>query len=132
MTSTSALELQHHSLADFIEATLAKFGEKPAFSCLGQTLSFAEIEQKSRALACFLQEHPAINAGDRIAIQLPNLIQYPIAAYGALRAGLVLVNTNPLYTPREMQHQFKDSGAKVLVILEDLLPKTVNLDVFFF
>ncbi|GLX86128.1 long-chain-fatty-acid--CoA ligase [Thalassotalea loyana] len=123
MTTTSALELQHHSLADFIEATLAKFAEKPAFSCLGQTLSFAEIEQKSRALACFLQEHPAINAGDRIAIQLPNLIQYPIAAYGALRAGLVLVNTNPLYTPREMQHQFKDSGAKVLVILEDLLPK---------
>ncbi|WP_286263750.1 AMP-binding protein [Thalassotalea atypica] len=121
MTNTSAPS--YLNIADFIEATLNKFGSNPAYSCLGQTLSFSEIEEKSRALACFLQQHPALSAGDRIAIQLPNVTQYPIATYAALRAGLVVVNTNPLYTPREMQHQFKDSGAKALMILQDLLPK---------
>lgn len=121
--TTTATSLQHHNIADFIEATFETYADKPAFSCLGQTLSFSDIEEKSRALACYLQKHPSLIAGDRIAIQLPNLTQYPIAAYGALRAGLVLVNTNPLYTPREMQHQFSDSGAKALIILEDLLPK---------
>ena len=123
MTTVTATSLQHHSIADFVESTLQKFSEKPAYACLGQTLTFGEIEEKSRALACFLQQHPTLKPGDRIAIQLPNLIQYPIAAYAVFRAGLVIVNTNPLYTPPEMQHQFKDSGAKALIILQDLLPK---------
>ena len=111
------------SLADLIEQSLVKYADKPAYSCLGQTLSFAEIEEKSRALAAWLQQQPQLQAGDRVAIQLPNLTQYPIAAYAVLRAGFVIVNTNPLYTPAEMQHQFKDSGAKAIVILSDLLPK---------
>ncbi|WP_156499634.1 AMP-binding protein, partial [Oleiphilus sp. HI0061] len=106
--------LSRNNLADFLEGFLQKYAEKPAYSCLGQTLSFAEIDAKSKALACFLQQQENLNQGDRIVIQLPNLSQYPIAAYAALRAGLVVVNTNPLYTPREMQHQFSDSGAKAI------------------
>ena len=116
-----------NSLADLIEERLTKHADKPAFNCLGQTLSFAEIDQKSYALAVWLQQHSGLQAGDRIVIQLPNLIQYPIAAYAALRAGLVLVNTNPLYTTREMKHQFKDSGAKAIIILADLYAKLAEI-----
>lgn len=116
-----------NSLADLIEERLTKYADQPAFNCLGQTLSFAEIDQKSHALAVWLQQHSGLKQGDRIVIQLPNLIQYPIAAYAALRAGLVLVNTNPLYTTREMQHQFKDSGAKAIIILADLYPKLAEI-----
>ena len=112
-----------NNLGDFIENTLGKYSANPAFSCLGQTLNFAEIDSKSRALACWLQQESGLKAGDRIVIQLPNITQYPIAAYAALRAGLVLVNTNPLYTPKEMRHQFRDSGAKAIITLQDLLPK---------
>ncbi len=112
-----------NNLGDFIEDALSKFSDKPAFSCLGQTLSFAQIDSKSRALACWLQQTSGLKAGDRIVIQLPNISQYPIAAYAAARAGLVVVNTNPLYTPKEMRHQFKDSGAKAIITLQDLLPK---------
>ena len=115
------------SLADLIEQSLFKYADKPAYACLGQTLSFAEIEQKSRALAAWLQQHPQLKPGDRVVIQLPNLIQYPIAAYAVLRAGLIIVNTNPLYTPVEMRHQFKDSGAKGIIILSDLLPKLAEI-----
>uniref|UniRef100_UPI001865DE25 AMP-binding protein n=1 Tax=Microbulbifer hainanensis TaxID=2735675 RepID=UPI001865DE25 len=100
-----------------------KFSDKPAYHCLGQTLTFAQLEEKSRSLAQWLQYECGLQPGDRIAIQLPNITQYPIAAYAALRAGLVVVNTNPLYTPREMKHQFTDAGARVLVILSDMLPK---------
>jgi long-chain acyl-CoA synthetase len=116
-----------NSLADLIEASLTKHADKPAFHCLGQTLTFADIDKKSYALAVWLQHHSGLQPGDRIVIQLPNLIQYPIAAYAALRAGLVLVNTNPLYTEREMEHQFKDSGAKAIIILADLYPKLANI-----
>lgn len=112
-----------NSLADMVEKSLHDYADKPAFSCLGQTLTFAQIDEKSRALGCYLQQKIKLKAGDVIVIQLPNLTQYPIAVYAALRIGLIIVNTNPLYTPREMQHQFKDSGAKALIILADLLPK---------
>jgi len=114
---------KYRNLADFIEDSLEKYADKPAFSCLGQTLTFAEMEAKSRAMASWFQKQNQISPGDRIVIQLPNLNQYPIAAYAALRAGLVIVNTNPLYTSREMLHQFKDSGAKAIIILDELLPK---------
>ena len=112
-----------NNLGDFIESALSKYSDKPAFSCLGQTLSFAEIDSKSRALACWLPQVSGLTAGDRIVFQLPNITQYPIAAYAAARAGLVLVNTNPLYTPKEMRHQFKDSGAKAIITLQELLSK---------
>ncbi|WP_100656126.1 AMP-binding protein [Alteromonas flava] len=111
-----------HSLPDYIEHVFDKYTDAPAYTALGQTLSFSEIEQRSAALANYLQHEAGLEPGDRIAIQLPNLLQNPIAVYAALRAGLVVVNTNPLYTPREMQHQFSDSGAKALIILADLLP----------
>ena len=114
-------------LADYIENVLQKFAEKPAYTALGQTLTFKEIDQKSAALARFFVHEAKLAPGTKVAIQLPNLIQNPIAVYAALRAGLVVVNTNPLYTEREMKHQFTDSGAKALVILSDLLPKFDNI-----
>lgn len=107
------------NLSEFMGRALKQYADKPAFSCLGQTLTFSQIEEKSNQLAAYYQ-HIGLQAGDRIVIQLPNLIQYPIAMYAALKAGLVVVNTNPLYTPREMLHQFNDSGATAIVILKDL------------
>lgn len=112
-----------HNLGDFIEQTLTKYSAKPAFTAIGQTKTFAEMDEMSYKFACYLQHELGLQAGDRIAIQLPNLIQSPVAFFGAMRAGLVVVSTNPLYTPPEMKHQFNDSGAKALVILTDLLPK---------
>ncbi|SDS78759.1 long-chain fatty acid--CoA ligase [Pseudomonas oryzae] len=97
-----------------------RYAGKPAFSNLGRTLSYGELYELSGAFAAWLQEHTDLAPGDRIAIQLPNLIQFPVAVFGAMRAGLVVVNTNPLYTAREMEHQFNDSGAKALVCLANL------------
>ena len=91
---------------------------KPAFSCLGQTLSYGEIDQISRRLASYLQKKLKLKAGDRIAIQLPNLIQYPVAVIAAMKLGLVVVNTNPMYSARELVHQLNDSGAKVVIVLD--------------
>jgi len=112
-----------NSLADYIEEAFSKYSSRPAYSALGQQKTFAEMDEMSANFAAWLQSNTSLKPGDRIAIQLPNLIQNPIAVYGALRAGLVVVNTNPLYTEREMEHQFNDSGAVALVILSDLLPK---------
>lgn len=123
-----------NSLADYIEETFLKYASRPCYSALGQTKTFAEIDNLSARFAHYLLNHTKLKAGDRIAIQLPNLIQHPIAVYGALRAGLIVVNTNPLYTSAEMKHQFNDSGTTALVILSDLLPKyeaiadDVNID----
>ena len=91
---------------------------KPAFSCLGQTLSYGEIDQLSRRLASYLQKTLKLKAGDRIAIQLPNLIQYPVAVIAAMKLGLVVVNTNPMYSARELVHQLSDSGVKVVIVLD--------------
>ncbi len=88
-----------------------------AFENMGKTLTFHEIDELSKGWAAFFQQKLQLQKGDRIAIQMPNLLQYPVVMFGALRAGLVVVNTNPLYTAREMEHQFKDSGAKAVVIL---------------
>lgn len=108
-----------------------RFADKPAFTCLGKTLTWGEIHTLSGAFAAYLQEHTDLQPGDRIAVQMPNILQYPIVVFGAIRAGMVVVNTNPLYTTREMEHQFNDSGAKALVCLanmahlaEEVLPRT--------
>ena len=93
-------------LADYLENVLKKFADKPAYTALGQTLTFKDIDEKSAALAKYFVHEAKLAPGTKVAIQLPNLIQNPIAVYGALRAGLVVVNTNPLYTEREMKHQF--------------------------
>jgi long-chain acyl-CoA synthetase len=123
MTEQLVIPAHISSLADYIEETFTKYNSKPAYNALGQTMSFAEIDVLSAQFGAWLLAKGNLVAGDRIAIQLPNLLQNPIAVYGALRAGLVIVNTNPLYTPTEMAHQFSDSGAKALVILEDFVPK---------
>ena len=106
------------SLVALLEEILKKYSGKPAFSNMGKELTFGDIDRQSRQFGAYLRSR-GLEPGDRIAIMLPNLLQYPIALFGALRAGLVLVNTNPLYTPREMLHQFTDSGAKAIVICEN-------------
>lgn len=112
----------HQNLIRIFEETVAEYAERPAFTALGQPMSFAELETHSRAFAGWLLNDCKLEEGDRVAVQLPNLLQYPIAAWGILRAGLILVNTNPLYTARELEHQFTDSGAKALVVLQEFIP----------
>lgn len=104
------------SLLELIETGFGLYEERSAYANMGKELTFGKLDQLSRDFAAYLQGL-GLRKGDRIAIQMPNLLQYPVAMFGALRAGLVVVNTNPLYTPREMQHQFKDSGVKAIVIL---------------
>ena len=108
------------TLSDFFDESCSKYSQLPAFTCMGQTLTFAEVHQYATQFASYLQNHTSLEAGDRIAIQMPNLLQYPIAVYGALKAGLVVVNTNPLYTDREIKHQLNDSGAKALLVLANI------------
>ncbi|XBT42720.1 long-chain-fatty-acid--CoA ligase FadD1 [Pseudomonas viridiflava] len=114
-----------------LKQSCQRFADKPAFSNLGKTITYGELYALSGAFAAWLQQHTDLKPGDRIAVQLPNVLQYPVAVFGAMRAGLIVVNTNPLYTAREMEHQFNDSGAKALVCLanmahlaEKVVPKT--------
>jgi long-chain acyl-CoA synthetase len=107
------------SLSELVDATIQKFGDKPAFHNLGHTLSFRELDRLSREFAAYLQSLRDLGKGDRVAIMLPNLLQYPVVLFGVLRAGLTAVNVNPLYTARELAVQLKDSGAKAIVILEN-------------
>ena len=107
------------SVADLLERLFGQFGGKPAFHNMGRTLSYAELERLSRDFASFLQSLPGMGKGERVAIMSPNLLQYPVAMFGVLRAGMTVVNVNPLYTPRELEHQLKDSGAKAIVVLEN-------------
>ena len=110
---------RYHNLIEIVDELLSENSERPAFTGIGHTLSFRELDHYSKQFAAYLQQRTTLKPGDRIAIQMPNLLQYPIVAYGAIRAGLVIVNTNPLYTAREMRHQFKDSGAKALVFMDN-------------
>jgi long-chain acyl-CoA synthetase len=106
------------SIVDFLNKKLTQFSDEIAYCNMGKSLTFKEVDQLSNNFAAFLQSK-GLKKGDRIAIQMPNLLQYPIAMFGALKAGLIVVNTNPLYTPDEMLHQFKDSGATAVVILSN-------------
>ena len=106
------------SLINLMEEAFKKYADQPAFANMGKELTFADIDRLSREFAAYLQSI-GLEKGDRVAIQMPNLLQYPVAMYGIVRAGMVVVNTNPLYTPREMKHQFTDSGAKAIVILSN-------------
>lgn len=121
---------KYPSLLEMIDEGLTKYASKPAYACMGKQMTYNEVDTLSRHFAAYLQSL-GLQKGDKIAIQMPNVLQYPVAMFGALRAGLTVVNTNPLYTPREMEHQFKDSGAKAIVILanfadklEKVLPQT--------
>lgn len=109
---------QYASLVEILEKACATYAGQPAFTSMDKSISFSEYDQLSRDFAAWLQTTAKLQKGDRIAIMLPNVLQYPIALFGALRAGLTVVNTNPLYTARELEHQLKDSGAKAIVILE--------------
>lgn len=121
----------YSSVVQLFEESCAKYKDRPAFINMGSELTFEDLNYMTTDFASFLQNVAGLKKGDRIAIQLPNVLQYPVALYGALRAGLIVVNTNPLYTAREMKHQFKDSGAKAVVIfansahhLEEIIDET--------
>ena len=107
------------SLKHMIEHSFEAFADRDAFTNMGTTLTFADLERLSAQFACYLQQDLGLEKGDRVAIMLPNILQYPVAMCGILRAGLVAVNVNPLYTARELRHQLKDSGSKAIVILEN-------------
>jgi long-chain acyl-CoA synthetase len=119
------------SLREIFEEACVARGHAPAFTNMGATLSYAQLDALSRAFAAWLQQKSGLLPGDRVALMMPNILQYPIALFGVLRAGMVVVNTNPLYTARELEHQLKDSGAKAIVIVENfahvlqqVLPRT--------
>ena len=109
---------EYPSLKALIEDCLGRYADRDAFVQMGARLTYAELDRKSAAFAAWLQSQ-GLKKGDRIAIMLPNLLQYPVAMFGAIRAGLIVVNTNPLYTPEELRHQLADSGASIIVILEN-------------
>src|ERR1700677_4457182 len=107
------------SLKDLIEEACQKYADRIAYRSMGTSITYRELDERSRAFGAWLQQQAGFKSGDRIAIMLPNVLQYPIAMFGALRAGLTVVNTNPLYTAAELEHQLKDSGAVAVVVLEN-------------
>lgn len=110
---------KYESLVEMFETAVKRHPDMPAYINMGQVLTFRKLEERSRAFAAYLQNELRLEKGDRVALMMPNLLQYPIALFGALRAGLVIVNVNPLYTPRELEHQLNDSGAKAIVIVSN-------------
>lgn len=104
------------SLIDLFDSSVEKYDQQSAFLNMGQRLSFRQLEQQSRAMAAYLQNELGVKQGDRVAVMMPNLLQYPIALFGILRMGGVVVNVNPLYTPRELEHQLKDAGVNTIII----------------
>jgi long-chain acyl-CoA synthetase len=110
---------EFQSLKEIAEQSFRRFADSDAYVQMGRTMTFAELDEQSRHFAAWLQKEAALKKGDRLAIMLPNLLQYPVVMLAALRAGLVVVNTNPLYTPPELEHQLQDSGAGAIVILEN-------------
>ena len=124
-------ETLYQSIPDVFHQSVEKFAHQPAFQNMGKTLTYAEVGKLAEDFASYLQNVLKLPRGERVAIMLPNLLQYPIALFGILQAGLVAVNTNPLYTPRELEHQLKDSGATTIIVLENfantlelVLPRT--------
>lgn len=109
----------YSSLSEMVDERIEKYGDLVAFENMGKEMTFSELGQAIDQIASYLQNHTNLKKGDRVAIQMPNLLQYPVALYGILKAGMVVVNTNPLYTPSEMLHQFNDSGAKAVIIVEN-------------
>jgi long-chain acyl-CoA synthetase len=107
---------EYENIPQILEQGFEQFSNKPSFHCMGKTFTYAEIDHLSRKFASFLQNNLGLAQGSRVAIMMPNILQYPVALFGALRAGMVAVNVNPLYTDRELEHQLKDSGAEAIVI----------------
>ena len=109
----------YQSVTDIFEQAIKRFGDKPCFSNLGTTLTYDDMDRYTDQLASYLQNLPGMNKGDRVAIMMPNVLQNPISIFATLRAGFTVVNTNPLYTSRELEHQLTDSGAKVIIVMEN-------------
>ncbi|MBP9682573.1 MAG: long-chain-fatty-acid--CoA ligase [Bacteriovorax sp.] len=110
---------KYQSILEILEESFTSYTSRPAYHCMGKTLTFGEIDRLSLKFASYLQNNLGLKKGDRVAIMMPNILQYPVALFGALRAGMIAVNVNPLYTPRELEHQLKDSGATTIVIFEN-------------
>lgn len=110
---------RYESLVGLFEAAVKRYGDRAAFINMGQQMSFNQLEERSRAFAAWLQQGLGLKKGDRVALMMPNLLQYPVALFGVLRAGMIVVNVNPLYTPRELKHQLNDSGASAIVIVSN-------------
>ncbi len=117
---------KYSTILEYVDETCSKFKNKPAFAFMGKEMTYGDLDRMSTQFGAYLQSR-GLNPGDKFAIMLPNLPQYPIAIFGALKAGLVVVNTNPLYTPREMEHQFVDSEAKGILILENFASKLESI-----
>ncbi|MBP6106638.1 MAG: AMP-binding protein [Steroidobacteraceae bacterium] len=109
----------YRSLRELIEQAIAAHRDRPCFTCMDRTLTYGDLDVLANRFAAYLQQVARLRKGDRIALMLPNVLQYPVAILGAFRAGLTIVNTNPMYTPRELQHQLHDSGARAILILEN-------------
>lgn len=110
---------RYSSLVEMFERAALRYADKPAFINMGEMMTFRQLEERSRDFAAYLQQGLGLQKGDRVALMMPNLLQYPIALFGILRAGMVVVNVNPLYTPRELEHQLNDSGAAAIVIVSN-------------
>jgi long-chain acyl-CoA synthetase len=110
---------KYRSLGDVFEEAFSKFSQSPAFHCMGKTLTYQELDILSQKFASYLQNDLKLQKGDRVALMMPNILQYPVALYGILRGGFVAVNVNPLYTARELEHQLKDAGVKTIIIFEN-------------
>ncbi|MFP1861730.1 long-chain-fatty-acid--CoA ligase FadD [Lonsdalea quercina] len=110
---------RYSSLMELFENSMARNADRPAFINMGETMTYRQLDERSRAFAAYLQHQLKLQKGDRVALMMPNLLQYPIALFGILRAGMVVVNINPLYTPRELEHQLNDSGASAMVIVSN-------------
>ncbi|BFU60075.1 MULTISPECIES: long-chain-fatty-acid--CoA ligase FadD [Rodentibacter] len=110
---------KYESILDMFDKAVREHPDRPAYINMGQVLTFRKLEERSRAFAAYLQNEFKLKRGDRVALMMPNLLQYPIALFGILRAGLIAVNVNPLYTPRELEHQLQDSGAVAIVVVSN-------------
>ena len=117
----------YRNVVDIFDNFTKRFREKPAFSCMGHTMTYNDLDVMSARFAAYLQNETDLKPCDRIALQLPNILQFPTLIWGALRAGMVVVNTNPLYTEREMEHQFNDSGAKMLVVYAGMAAQALRV-----
>src|SRR5947199_5079484 len=109
---------QYSSLVELLEESFAKFADRKAFICMDKSISYRELDEMSLALGAYLQSK-GLQKGARVALMMPNVLQYPVATAAVLRAGFAVVNVNPLYTPRELEHQLKDSGAEAIIVLEN-------------
>ena len=112
-------EPDYRSIRDLVEHGFREFPERASYINMGTTLSYRDLDHLSMKFACYLQQSLGLTRGERVAIMLPNVLQYPVVLCGIFRAGLVVVNVNPLYTARELEHQLKDSGAKAIIVLEN-------------